>query len=135
MNEVKERLVDGDVHTQYAPCLYCGQLYITHGTVEYSKEELEEIGTGQCKCQGAIHERKKIERRRRAQKTLQEWMKEDYKEQEFVMGLVDQILSEETMVVSAAVKYADDTLITVRETPKGNIRLTMKRGRKVEYEV
>lgn len=135
MNEVKERLMDGDVHTQYAPCRYCGQLYITHGIVEYSDAELEKIGTGQCKCPGATEERARAERRRKAQKTIIEWVPEDCEAQAFIMGLVDQILSEETMVVSVAVKYADDTQISIKETPKGNIRLTMKRGRKVEYEV
>ncbi len=135
MNEVKERLVDGDVYNQYAPCRFCGQIYITHGTVEYSREELEKIGTGQCKCPDAIREQKKAERRIKAKKTIREWMPEDYEAQEFVMGLVDQVLSVDTQTVSATVKYADDTQISIKETPKGNIRLTMKRGRKVEYEV
>lgn len=135
MNEVKERLVDGDVHTQYAPCRYCGQLYITHGTVEYSDAELEKIGTGQCKCPDAIGERKKVRRRAEAKKIVAQWMPEDCAAQGFIMSLVDQILLGDTMVVNITVKYANDTTITVKETSKSNIRLTMKRGRKVEHEV
>lgn len=135
MNEIKERLVDGDVHTQYAPCKYCGQLYITHGVVEYSDEELVKIGTGQCKCPDAVREQRRAERWMKAQKVLSEWIPNNCDERIFIMTLVDRLLAEDNMLVNITLKYADDTQMTIKETANGNIRLTQKQGKKVEHEV
>ena len=135
MNEIKERFVDGDVHSQYAPCRYCGQLYIIHGTVEHDSRELERIGTGQCKCPDAVREQKRIERRVKAQKIIREWIPEDDEEQKFIMTLLDRILEEGSMVTNITVKYADDTQLTIKETATGNIKLTHKQGKKVENEI
>ena len=135
MNEVNERLVDGDVYNQYAPCRFCGQLYITHGTVEYDRKELERIGTGQCKCPEAVREQKRTERRIKAEKIIREWIPDDCSEQVFIMALVDRLLAEDNMKVNITVKYADDTQLTIKETTNGNIRLTQKQGKKVENEI
>lgn len=135
MQEIKEKLMDGDVHTQYAPCRYCGQLYIVHGTVEYDDRELERIGTGQCKCPGAVREQKREERRIKALKVIREWIPNDHEVQMFIMSLVDRILTEDNMLVNITLKYASDTQFTIKETANGNIRLTQKQGKKVENEI
>ena len=135
MNEVNERLVDGDAHNQYAPCRFCGQLYITHGTVEYDRRELERIGTGQCNCPAAVKERKKAGRRQKAEKVIRDWIPNNCDEQQFIMTLVDRILTDDNMMVNITAKYADDTQITIKEMNNGNIRLTIKQGRKAENEI
>ena len=103
--------------------------------MEYDRRELERIGTGQCSCPGAVNERKKAVRRQKAEKILKEWIPNNYDEQQFIMTLVDRILADDNTMVNITAKYADDRQITIKEMNNGNIRLTIKQGKKAENEI